>query len=60
MGRWGNREIGNIFIAFIILTRYSKFSSYPDSRFPTPDSRFPTPDSRLPIPDSRFPIPFCN
>ncbi|WP_158069548.1 hypothetical protein [Moorena bouillonii] len=52
MGRWGNREIGNIFIAFIILTRYSKFSSYPDSRLPIPDSRFPIPYSLFPIPDS--------
>ncbi|NEN97461.1 MAG: hypothetical protein F6K50_18605, partial [Moorea sp. SIO3I7] len=42
MGRWGDGEMGNIFIAFIILTRYSKFSSYTDSRFPTPDSRLPT------------------
>ncbi|NEO34954.1 MAG: hypothetical protein F6J90_00995 [Moorea sp. SIOASIH] len=54
MGRWGDGEMGNIFIAFMILTRYSKFSSYPDSRLPTPDSRLPTPDSRLPIPDSRL------
>ncbi|NEO66373.1 MAG: hypothetical protein F6J98_40725 [Moorea sp. SIO4G2] len=36
----------------MILTRYSKFSSYPDSRLPIPDSRLPSPDSRVPIPDS--------
>ncbi|WAN68566.1 hypothetical protein BJP36_40020 [Moorena producens JHB] len=43
MGRWGAGEMGNIFIAFIILTRYSKryskFLSYPDSRLPTPSVR---------------------
>ncbi|NEO22263.1 MAG: hypothetical protein F6K57_23890 [Moorea sp. SIO4A5] len=49
MGSWGDGEMGNMFIAFIILTRYSKLLSYPDSRLPTPDSRLPTPDSRSPI-----------